>query len=105
MTPTKSPKENISAKWHEIQEYCGSCRYNRHKLFEEFRPNKNGYKVTKYIYAMSHVDVPQWLERSHLGETWRRFQLMGYVAVSNNEESERIGRRDIVMAWRYSCSN
>ncbi|GMY38009.1 phospholipase A1-Igamma1, chloroplastic-like [Fagus crenata] len=141
MTPTKSPKENISAKWHEIQgllnweslidplqpwlrcevikygefvqatydafdfdplsEYCGSCRYNRHKLFEELGLTKNGYKVTKYISAMPHVDVPQWLERSHLGETWSKdSNWMGYVAVSNNEESKRIGRRDIVMAWR-----
>ncbi|KAM3700899.1 hypothetical protein ACB094_05G132100 [Castanea mollissima] len=117
MTPTKSPKENISTKWHEIHEFaqatydgfdfdplsefCGSCRYNRHKLFEELGLTNHGYKVTKYIYAMSHVDVPSWFERSHLGETWSKdSNWMGYVAVSNDEESERIGRRDIVMAWR-----
>ncbi|XP_030972286.1 phospholipase A1-Igamma1, chloroplastic-like [Quercus lobata] len=141
MTPTKSPKENISTKWREIHglhnwdslldplhpwlrreiikygefaqatydgfefdplsEFCGSCRYNRHKLFEELGLTNHGYKVTKYIYAMSHVDVPSWFERSHLGETWSKdSNWMGYVAVSNDEESERIGRRDIVMAWR-----
>ncbi|KAE7996136.1 hypothetical protein FH972_000884 [Carpinus fangiana] len=145
MTPTKSPKENISTKWHEIHgllnwekekenlldplqpwlrrelvkygefaqatydafdfdplsEYRGSCRYNRHKLFEELGLTKHGYEVTKYIYAMSHVDVPSWMETSFLGETWSKdSNWMGYVSVSNDEESERIGRRDIVMAWR-----
>ncbi|KAL4278687.1 hypothetical protein GQ457_03G040830 [Hibiscus cannabinus] len=42
-----------------LSEFCGSCRYNRHKLFEELDLTKHGYKVTKYIYAMSHVDVPE----------------------------------------------
>ena len=50
---------------------------------------------------MSHVDVPSWFVRSHLGETWSNdSNWMGYVVVNNDEESKRIGRRDIVMAWR-----
>lgn len=139
MTPTLSPRQNISATWREIHgscnwenlldplhpflrreivkygefveatydafdfdplsEYCGSCRYNRHKLFEELGLTKHGYKVTKYIYALSHVDVPEWFERTHT--TWSKdSNWMGYVAVSNNEESQRIGRRDILVAWR-----
>ncbi|CAK9165247.1 unnamed protein product [Ilex paraguariensis] len=84
-----SPKEDISEKWREIQgeivkygefaqatydafdfdsfsEYCGSCRYNENRLFDKLGLNKHGYKVTKYIYAMSHIDLPRWLERSHL---------------------------------------
>ncbi|XP_031285839.1 phospholipase A1-Igamma1, chloroplastic-like [Pistacia vera] len=141
MTPTKSPRENISTNWREIHgqqnwdglleplypslrreiikygefveatydafdfdplsEFCGSCRYNRHKLFEELGLTGNGYKVTKYIYAMSHVDVPKWFERSELGRTWSKdSNWMGYVAVSSDIETERIGRRDIVVAWR-----
>ncbi|KAF8408818.1 hypothetical protein HHK36_004887 [Tetracentron sinense] len=84
-----------------FSEYCGSCRYNRHKLFDKLGLTKNGYMVSKYIYAMSHIDVPSWLERSHLVDTWSKdSNWMGYVAVSNDEESRRIGRRDIVVAWR-----
>ncbi|KAK9267662.1 hypothetical protein L1049_010093 [Liquidambar formosana] len=80
-----------------LSEFCGSCRYNRHKLFDELKLTKNGYKVTKYIYAMSHVDVPRLFE----GGTWSKdSNWMGYVAVSTDDESERIGRRDIVVAWR-----
>ncbi|KDP38020.1 hypothetical protein JCGZ_04663 [Jatropha curcas] len=139
MTPTLSPKENVSAKWREIHgscnwenlldpldpclrreilkygefatatydafdfdplsEYCGSCRYNRHKIFEELGLNKHNYNVTKYIYAMSHVDVPEWFVRAH--SIWSKdSNWMGYVAVSNDQESKRLGRRDIVVAWR-----
>lgn len=141
MTPTKSPKENISKTWKQLHglhnweglldplvpslrreiikygefveatydafdfdplsEFCGSSRYNRHKLFDELGLTEHGYKCTKYFYAMSHVDVPKWFERSELGKTWSKdSNWMGYVAVSGDKESERIGRRDIVIAWR-----
>ncbi|XP_043700780.1 phospholipase A1-Igamma1, chloroplastic-like [Telopea speciosissima] len=85
-----------------FSEYCGSCRYNRHNLFPNLGLGKNGYMVSKYIYAMSHIDVPRWLERSHhLMDTWSKdSNWMGYVANSDDEESIRIGRRDIVVAWR-----
>ncbi|KAH1048333.1 hypothetical protein J1N35_039117 [Gossypium stocksii] len=82
-----------------LSEFCGSCRYNPNKLFEELGLSKHGYKVTKYIYAMSHVDVPQWFEKSHC--SWSKdSNWMGYVAVSGDAETTRIGRRDILVAWR-----
>ena len=141
MTPTRSPRENISTKWREIHgqfnwenlldpihpwlrreivkygefaqatydafdydsfsDFCGSCRYNRHNLFDELHLTKHGYKVTKYIYAMTNIDVPSWFERPNTGETWSKdSNWMGYVAVSCDKESQRIGRRDIAGAWR-----
>ncbi|KAL9147512.1 hypothetical protein ABFS82_13G178400 [Erythranthe guttata] len=84
-----------------FSEYCGSCKYNRRKLFEKLGLTKNGYNVTKYVHAMSHIDLPQWLEKSHLVETWSKdSNWMGFVAVSDDQESRRIGRRDIVVSWR-----
>ncbi|XP_021834199.1 phospholipase A1-Igamma1, chloroplastic [Prunus avium] len=84
-----------------FSEYCGSCRYNHKKLFDVLGLSKNGYTVSKYIYAMSHIDMPRWLERSHLAETWSKHSnWMGFVAVSDDLETRRIGRRDIVVAWR-----
>ncbi|KAF7842913.1 phospholipase A1-Igamma1, chloroplastic-like [Senna tora] len=81
--------------------YCGSCRYNKHKLFDKMGLAQHGYKVTKYIYAMSHIELPNWLERSHVADTWSRdSNWMGYVAISDDEETRRIGRRDILVAWR-----
>ncbi|KAE8656194.1 Early-responsive to dehydration stress protein (ERD4) isoform 1 [Hibiscus syriacus] len=82
-----------------LSEFCGSCRYNQHKLFEELGLTKHGCKVIKYIYAMSHVDVPEWLERTYC--SWsKNSNWMGYVAVSGGAETARIGRRDILVAWR-----
>lgn len=84
-----------------LSEFCGSSRYNRRKLFQELGLVDHGFEVTKYIYSMSHVDVPKWFERSWLGCTWSKdSNWMGFVAVSNNKESQRIGRRDIVVSWR-----
>lgn len=81
-----------------LSEFCRSSRYNRHKLFKELGFVDHGYEVTKYIYAMSHVDVPKWFERSRLGCTWSKdSNWMGFVAVSNDKESQR---RDIVVSWR-----
>ena len=87
--------------YDSFSEYCGSCRYNRNKLFERLGLARNGYTVTRYIYAMSHIELPSWLERSHVADTWSKdSNWMGYVAVSDDEETRRIGRRDIVVAWR-----
>ncbi|XP_010499568.1 PREDICTED: phospholipase A1-Igamma1, chloroplastic-like [Camelina sativa] len=90
-----------SLDFDPLSEFCGSSRFNRNKLFEELGLTKHGYKVTKFIYAMSHVDVPQWFLSSSMGETWSKdSNWMGFLAVSGDRESLRIGRRDIVVAWR-----
>ncbi|KAK1369013.1 Fungal lipase-like domain containing protein [Heracleum sosnowskyi] len=84
-----------------FSEYCGSCRFSRNNLFNKLGLDNHGYDVSKYIYAMSHVDVPQWLKKSHIMDSWSKdSNWMGYVAVSDDKESRRIGRRDIVVAWR-----
>ncbi|XP_078162472.1 alpha/beta-Hydrolases superfamily protein [Carex rostrata] len=84
-----------------FSQYGGSCLYGHHRLFEKLGLLRHGYDVTKYLYAMSHVDLPRWLERSLHAEAWSRdSNWMGYVAVSGDEESRRIGCRDIVVAWR-----
>ncbi|THG07034.1 hypothetical protein TEA_008484 [Camellia sinensis var. sinensis] len=71
-----------------FSEYCGSCRYNRDKIFDKLGLTKNGYKVSKYIHAMSYMDVPRWLERSALGQTWSKdFNWMEFVVVSDDEET------------------
>lgn len=87
--------------YDSFSEYCGSCRYNYKKLFSKLGLTRNGYNVTRYIYAMSHIELPRWLERSHLTDTWSKdSNWMGYVAISDDGETHRIGRRDIVVTWR-----
>lgn len=87
--------------YDSFSEYCGSCRYNQNKLFEKLGLTRNSYTVTRYIYAMSHIELPRWLERSHVADTWSKdSNWIGFVAVSDDDETRRIGRRDIVVAWR-----
>ncbi|KAL8461022.1 hypothetical protein ACS0TY_032487 [Phlomoides rotata] len=84
-----------------FSEYCGSCMYNRRKLFDVLGLDKSGYNVTNYIYAMSHIDLPKWVEKSRIADSWSKdSNWIGFVAVSDDHESRRIGRRDIVVAWR-----
>ncbi|KAI8000405.1 hypothetical protein LOK49_LG09G02338 [Camellia lanceoleosa] len=122
-TPAMSPKEDISDKWREKQdfcdrqsfeptsplamtkivkygefasliydafdfdsflEYCGSCRYNRDKIFDKLGLTKHGYKVSKYIYAMSQKDVPRWLgrDKANKEEGYSRMAWRGTVVPS-----------------------
>ncbi|CAA0823738.1 alpha/beta-Hydrolases superfamily protein [Striga hermonthica] len=78
-------------------EYCGGCRYSRRRLLSQLGLDHSGYDVTKYIYATS--SLVGWLERTPRpvdgDSNW-----MGFVAVSGDEESRRIGRRDVAVAWR-----
>ncbi|CAH9078715.1 unnamed protein product [Cuscuta epithymum] len=83
-------------------EYYGSCLYGRREFFDKVGLTRNGYKVVSYIYAMSsHIDVPEWLEGSTLVNAWSKgSNWIGFVGVSDDEETRRIGRRDIVVSWR-----
>ncbi|XP_073307247.1 phospholipase A1-Igamma1, chloroplastic-like [Primulina huaijiensis] len=85
-----------------FSEYCGSCIYNRHKLFDKLGLGKSGYNVTRYLYAMSHIDLHQWLKKSRFVDTWNKdSNLMGFVAISDDQESQRVGRNGVVVvAWR-----
>jgi len=75
----------------------GGCKYSPDKLFDssEMAGNSqnysNGYKVTKYLYADTDM-LRRKVERS----TW-----IGFIAVCTDaQEIRRVGRRDIVVAWR-----
>lgn len=87
--------------YNPFSEFCGSCLFNQSNLFTKLGLDRHGYNVTKYLYAMSHIDLPQWVEKSLHAEAWSRdSNWMGFVAVSGDEESQRIGCRDIAVAWR-----
>ncbi|KAK1291512.1 hypothetical protein QJS10_CPB17g01879 [Acorus calamus] len=84
-----------------FSKYCGSCRYNRRHFFEELGMSGCGYDVTRYLYATSNLSIPNFFKKSHWEKTWSQgANWIGYVAVSGDETSARIGRRDIVIAWR-----
>jgi hypothetical protein len=87
--------------YNPFSEYCGSCLFSQSNLFSKLGLDRHGYNITKYIYAMSQIDLPRWLEKSLQAEAWSQdSNWMGFVAVSGDEESQRIGCWDIAVAWR-----
>lgn len=84
--------------------YCGSCKHPRRELFERLgMPGAaRGYAVSRYLYATSNFRFPAIFPQSRAGaKIWsQRANWIGYVAVSTDAESARLGRRDIAIAWR-----
>jgi hypothetical protein len=86
----------------KFSQYCGSCRYSKDNLFKGVDLHNHGYTVTMYIYATADVEVPYLLKKSEREDAWSsKSNWIGYVAVCTDEaEVKRLGRRDIVIAWR-----
>ena len=82
--------------------YAGSARFSKQKLFEKLHKQDCGYEVTRYLYATSDSPLPGVLLSSLSSKSWDTdSNWMGYVAVATDaQEIERLGRRDIVVAWR-----
>lgn len=84
-----------------FSKYCGSCKYTRRHLFESLGLASMGYEVTRYLYATSNIRLPNFLIRSRFPKVWSELaNWIGYVAVSGDEATARLGRRDIAVAWR-----
>eukprot|EP01018_Ginkgo_biloba_P035583 Gb_17418 [translate_table: standard] len=87
-----------------FSKYCGSCKYNRRKLFEGVGMSDYGYEVTEYLYATSNINLPSFFQKPRATgqQLWSSHaNWMGFVAVAQDEnEIKRLGRRDIVIAWR-----
>ncbi|WOK99112.1 hypothetical protein Cni_G07824 [Canna indica] len=82
--------------------FCGSCKYSRRKFFSSLGMDGAGYEVTRYLYATSNINLPNFFRTSRVGaRTWsQEANWIGYVAVSDDETTARLGRRDLVIAWR-----
>ncbi|KAH9299359.1 hypothetical protein KI387_031041 [Taxus chinensis] len=85
--------------------YCGTCKYNPATLLHDLAlsPSHSAYRITKYLYATSNINLPNFFKKSRLGhKVWSNHaNWMGFVAVAEDEqEIKRCGRRDIVIAWR-----
>ncbi|CAM6099252.1 unnamed protein product [Calypogeia fissa] len=87
----------------EYSRFCGSCKYMKAEFFERLGLENRGYEMFEYVYSTSDVDIPQFFKTSKVPDNkkWSKASnWAGFVAYSNDEESKRLGRRDIVIAWR-----
>ncbi|KAJ4830747.1 hypothetical protein Tsubulata_014179 [Turnera subulata] len=83
--------------------YCGSCIFEPDGFFESLGMTDCGYNVTKYLYPATretNINFASWISKPRWPILWSNANWMGYVAVSDDEASKRLGRRDIVVAWR-----
>ncbi|XP_042498921.1 phospholipase A1-Igamma3, chloroplastic-like [Macadamia integrifolia] len=82
--------------------YCGTCKYQGAHFFEKLDMEDRGYQLSRYLYATSNINLPNFFQKSKMSSVWSpHANWMGYVAVSTDEEEiKRLGRRDIVIAWR-----
>ena len=77
-------------------EYYGTCKHSKRSLFAKMGFGNSGYEITRYIYANTHVLGSFFGERSRDEGVW-----IGFIAVCTDpKEIKRLGRRDIVIAWR-----
>lgn len=82
---------------------AGAARYGPANLFARTQVSAPGaYKVTKYLYATSSVDMPEaFMIKSLSREAWsKESNWIGYVAVATDEGATAVGRRDVAVAWR-----
>ncbi|XP_052201144.1 phospholipase A1-Igamma3, chloroplastic [Diospyros lotus] len=82
--------------------YCGTCKYLAAHFFHKLDMADRGYLVSRYLYATSSINLPNFFHKSKLSSIWSQHaNWMGYVAVATDEdEIRRLGRRDILIAWR-----
>ncbi|KAI9196354.1 hypothetical protein LWI28_023228 [Acer negundo] len=82
--------------------YCGTCKYQGAHFFEKLDMADQGYQISRYLYATSDINLPNFFQKSKLSSVWSTHaNWMGYIAVTTDEEEvKRLGRRDIVIAWR-----
>ncbi|KAG6658730.1 phospholipase A1-Igamma2, chloroplastic-like [Carya illinoinensis] len=88
--------------YNPFSKYCGTCRYMRSEFFDSLGMSQLGYDVSRYLFAASNINLPNFFRNSAspCKVLSKHANWIGYVAVSNDETSRRIGRRDITIAWR-----
>lgn len=82
--------------------YCGTSKYQGAHFFEKLDMAHLGYQLSRFLYATSNINLPNFFQHSKMSSVWSSHaNWMGYVAVAvDEEEIKRLGRRDIVIAWR-----
>ncbi|KZV28275.1 hypothetical protein F511_28253 [Dorcoceras hygrometricum] len=83
--------------------YAGSSRYGKKSFFEKVMLDAaSDYQVSCFLYATARIDTVKALFLHSMSrESWdRESNWVGYVAVTTDEVSQSLGRREIYIVWR-----
>ncbi|XP_057538193.1 phospholipase A1-IIgamma-like [Amaranthus tricolor] len=94
----------------KYSKYAGTSIFSKKDFFSKMgltKGNPYKYRVTKFIYATSGINVPEeFIIKSLSREAWcKESNFIGYVAVAEDESVAVLGRREIVVAWRGSIQS
>lgn len=81
-----------------------TCLFPKSSLLEKSGLAQTGYRLTKNLRATSGIQLPRWIEKA---PSWAvtKSSWIGYVAVcQDKEEIARLGRRDVVIAFRGTAT-
>ncbi|RLN25172.1 phospholipase A1-Igamma1, chloroplastic-like [Panicum miliaceum] len=101
----RSSSATTSFDYDRFSPYSGSCRYPAKTFFQDVGLGGVGYEISRNLYATSNdLKFPNFGNPKHKSaddKLWSESgTFIGYVAVSTDEETVRLGRRDIAVAWR-----
>ncbi|CAI9113777.1 OLC1v1014448C1 [Oldenlandia corymbosa var. corymbosa] len=88
--------------------FCGSSRYGKRSFFDKvMMESGSNYQVHSFLYATARVGAHKAMFLHSLSrESWdRETNWIGYIAVTTDEYSEEIGRREIYVAFRGTTRN
>ncbi|CAO2182028.1 unnamed protein product [Urochloa humidicola] len=78
-----------------------NCKYGRERMLSEVGLPCAGYEITRYVYAAPpDVSVPVVPTMEPSSSTSGRGRWIGYVAVSTDDMTRRLGRRDVLVSFR-----
>ncbi|KAG8386793.1 hypothetical protein BUALT_Bualt03G0185800 [Buddleja alternifolia] len=83
--------------------YAGSSRYGKESFFHKVMlESASDYQVHCFIYATARISALEALFLHSMSrESWdRESNWMGYIAVTTDEVSQALGRREIFVVWR-----
>ncbi|KAL2460903.1 alpha/beta-Hydrolases superfamily protein [Abeliophyllum distichum] len=83
-----------------------TCLYPKNTMLNQCGFSSTGYKVTKSLHATCGVQLPQYCTERIPNWMSTRSSWIGYVAVCNDtNEIARLGRRDVVVAYRGTATS
>ncbi|OAY45558.1 phospholipase A1-IIdelta [Manihot esculenta] len=83
--------------------YCGTSRYGKKNFLKKVMlEDAENYQVSSFLYGTARVSLPEaFFLKSKSRESWdRESNWIGYIAVTSDEYTKVLGRREIYIAFR-----